>query len=453
MAILKIKDENGNVTSVPVVKSLVVKEYVEGGDISKFCNQNEVTDTRVVTCEYVNENEHDVEVQLSSDTITDFSGITIETWGGNNFFNLEKATNADNYVRHSLSHIRATDVLPIKVKPNTNYVLHRNTYDESGCNLAVANDSSYMSVQNARSRGITSGEDGMLYIYFAKPSSSAAEQATLFSGNHYTDISLREDYSTRLDYYADPTHIQGRTYTVNSDGTVKVKSMSGTMNIVCDSLDVNITAKYYLSPTADYDKFWDRAQLYGNRTDYQWKFAGNTFSDETFRPKYDIKPSGSIANMFYQSNNIRDIEDCLNKAGVVMDLSGATNMDAAFYYASYLTKLPPLDVSNVTSMSNTFRYCSKLKSLTLLNINPSCVFSSTFTNCNNLTEFRCTGTIGNTFTFSHTTIPNESVQNIIDCLADLTGATAKTLTLSTNTKAAMTEEQIAAVTAKNWTLA
>lgn len=48
---------------------------------------------------------------------------------------------------------------------------------------------------------------------------------------------------------------------------------------------------------------------------------------------------------------------------------------------------------------------------------------------------------------------DESIQAIINGLADLTGETAKTLTLHATVKGKLTEEQIASITSKNWTLA
>ncbi len=46
-----------------------------------------------------------------------------------------------------------------------------------------------------------------------------------------------------------------------------------------------------------------------------------------------------------------------------------------------------------------------------------------------------------------------SIQNIIDCLIDLTGQATQTLTFHADVKAKLTEEQIATITSKNWTLA
>lgn len=50
-------------------------------------------------------------------------------------------------------------------------------------------------------------------------------------------------------------------------------------------------------------------------------------------------------------------------------------------------------------------------------------------------------------------LSNTSIQSIIDGLADLTGQTTQTLTLHVDVKSKLTQEQIATITSKNWTLA
>ena len=55
--------------------------------------------------------------------------------------------------------------------------------------------------------------------------------------------------------------------------------------------------------------------------------------------------------------------------------------------------------------------------------------------------------------FSSAVLTDASINSIIDGLADLTGATAQTLTLHATVGAALTDEQKAMISAKNWTLA
>ena len=50
-------------------------------------------------------------------------------------------------------------------------------------------------------------------------------------------------------------------------------------------------------------------------------------------------------------------------------------------------------------------------------------------------------------------LDDESIQSILDGLADLTGETAQTITLHADIKSKLTNEQTSAITAKNWTIA
>lgn len=78
-----------------------------------------------------------------------------------------------------------------------------------------------------------------------------------------------------------------------------------------------------------------------------------------------------------------------------------------------------------------------------------------FNRCYALTDFRVVAeTISQSFGLS--SCPNlstETIQSIIDGLADLTDSTTQTLTLHATVGANLTDEQKAAITAKNWTLA
>lgn len=76
-------------------------------------------------------------------------------------------------------------------------------------------------------------------------------------------------------------------------------------------------------------------------------------------------------------------------------------------------------------------------------------------NCPNLREIRAKeNTISiNIDLSSPNYLSNESVQSFIDGLVDMTGQATKTITLSSSVKAKLTEEQIATITSKNWTLA
>lgn len=76
-----------------------------------------------------------------------------------------------------------------------------------------------------------------------------------------------------------------------------------------------------------------------------------------------------------------------------------------------------------------------------------------FANCRKLENITIEGVIGKGWNCKACPLTNETVQNIIDHLKDLTGQTTQTLTLKADVGAAVTDAQKAAITAKNWTLA
>ena len=90
-------------------------------------------------------------------------------------------------------------------------------------------------------------------------------------------------------------------------------------------------------------------------------------------------------------------------------------------------------------------------------INPSGNTSNvnTFNGCYALEEvYFMPGTIEGSISFGHSAnLSAESIQSIIDGLADLTGATAQTLTLHATVKSKLTDEQKATILSKNWNIA
>lgn len=93
----------------------------------------------------------------------------------------------------------------------------------------------------------------------------------------------------------------------------------------------------------------------------------------------------------------------------------------------------PLDCSSAKTgspLNLIFNYCYALKEIRFV---PNTIF------------------IGIDFFYCRV-LSNESVQSIIDGLADLTGATAQTIRFYSEVGAKLTDEQKATITAKNWTL-
>jgi surface protein len=103
-----------------------------------------------------------------------------------------------------------------------------------------------------------------------------------------------------------------------------------------------------------------------------------------------------------------------------------------------------------------FFNCAALTTLDLGNFDTSAVtsMSNMFYNCAALTTI--TGVISGikiSLSFSSSPLSRESALVIINGLADLTGETAQTLTLSSTTKVLLTDADKLIATNKNWTIA
>lgn len=114
-----------------------------------------------------------------------------------------------------------------------------------------------------------------------------------------------------------------------------------------------------------------------------------------------------------------------------------------------------VDTQKSTSFSTSFDRLQALEIIdgTPLNFTSATVISG-FYQCYALKEVRVVAnTIKVSFSMQHSDkLSTDTIQSIIDGLADLTGGTAQTLTLHATVGAKLTDEQKATITAKNWTL-
>lgn len=146
-----------------------------------------------------------------------------------------------------------------------------------------------------------------------------------------------------------------------------------------------------------------------------------------------------------------------------LDTSKVTNMGSMFSSCTSLTTIPPIDTSNVTNMSSMFGSCTKLQSLPLLDCSSVTNISAFFgySNINTLTELGGFKNLKTSWTGygSLNALPNltyESVMNIINNLYDFRGngdtSTTRTIQFNANSKALLSDEDIALATNKGWVI-
>jgi surface protein len=159
----------------------------------------------------------------------------------------------------------------------------------------------------------------------------------------------------------------------------------------------------------------------------------------------------NLAGLFYFCTALFDINT------KDWNTSAVTNMSSMFDGCSMITylDLKSFNTSAVTNMGSMFCECCRLKQIDVeFDLTNVTTFSAMFDSCTSLTTIN--GTMNNikvSFSVPNSPLTEASAMVIINGLADLTGETAQTLTLSSTTKALLTDADKLIATNKNWIIA
>lgn len=183
---------------------------------------------------------------------------------------------------------------------------------------------------------------------------------------------------------------------------------------------------YEAGKKAEYDAFWDKYQQNGKRTEYFFAFGGRGWTDELFKPKYDLNMANSATQAFTY-NSVTDLVKSLEDANVKLDISRVTNITNMFSWAE-TTRLPEISTISSSSLIQTFYSMKKLVGINklVLRSDGTQTFSKTFDLCENLEHLSLEGTIGQNGFDIHwsTKLSASSLYSIISALSsDTTGLT------------------------------
>ena len=206
--------------------------------------------------------------------------------------------------------------------------------------------------------------------------------------------------------------------------------------------------------------FWDPYQDLGKRTKYDYGFCEFGWTDELFKPKYDMVVS-SASRMFLNSG-ITDIKTYFksesNPNGVLLDFSTCTTFTNTFQSSS-VEKIGVLDTSSASALTYVMYQASSVKTIDefILKDDGSQTWnlSNSFANCTNLEEVRFKGKIGtNNFNVQWSVkLSHDSLMSIINCLADKTGVSGTwKVTIGTTNLAKLTSDEIKIASNKGWTV-
>ena len=206
---------------------------------------------------------------------------------------------------------------------------------------------------------------------------------------------------------------------------------------------------------AEYDRFWDAVQDNGNRTNYSGAFYGDSWTNETFKPKYDIKIVGSTnANsMFREAKIVGSLKDIMNSLGITIDTSQCTAFSYTFYGNSGITEIPTIDMSKSIAAASVFANNKALETIGLI-VGEKLVFNNIVSNCTSLENITITGVIAQSGfdVRSSTKLTKASIESIINALSTTTSGLSITLSQTAVNNAFETTEGAAdGSTSDEWT--
>lgn len=192
----------------------------------------------------------------------------------------------------------------------------------------------------------------------------------------------------------------------------------------------------------------------GKRTNAE--YVCNRWKCEYIRPPYMVTVTSRPINAFSYNSLLKKIEK------KYFDFSGYTSSsDTAstngnyqvFYYCSSLEVMEDIGLP-AGYYYQTWGGCSKLHTIELVRSRKTTLYFTPWNYCYELVNIRFEGEIGQDITFaSCSKLSNDSINDIIDHLADLTGETAHTITWHSTVTENLTEEQCQRITNKNWKIA
>ena len=174
-------------------------------------------------------------------------------------------------------------------------------------------------------------------------------------------------------------------------------------------------------------------------------------------PLYDTSNVMNMGSMFKYCSSLTTIPQ--------LDTSKVTNMTQMFNGCSSLTTIPQFDTSKVTNMAQMLIYCSSLTTISQFDVSSLTNMYLTLSGCTSL-QFALIKNIGKstltTYDFSGASVwgtgSDENRQSLIDSLITYSydrasnGMATATIKLSATTKALLTEEEIAQITNKGFTI-
>lgn len=210
-----------------------------------------------------------------------------------------------------------------------------------------------------------------------------------------------------------------------------------------------IDAVYEAAAQEAYDDFWDTFQQNGERTAYEYAFGSDGWTNDIFKPKYNIRAAyGNHGNIFSYSGITGSLKQILNDLGITLSFY---QKEGRHYGANYVfigtkfTELPVLDFSEAEgniALQTAFSNNPLLETIEKVILPTDCTGYGTNTFQANyaLKNIDFGGTIKYTLSFQWNPLTADSMKNIFDHLDTADSDSARTVTVKTAVKTAYNEK-------------
>jgi hypothetical protein len=230
--------------------------------------------------------------------------------------------------------------------------------------------------------------------------------------------------------------------------------MDAILNKLNNATD-DVEKVYEAGKKSQYDEFWDNYQQNGNRSDYLQAFAGRGWDDDTFNPKYDIKPITTAERMFQffgtRTERSKDFVEILKN--VTMDFSNCERMYYTFFHAN-VSRIGTLDVSAAVSTTGMLSNCT-VETIEKMVFSSKTDMSTIFNDATSLKNINETdGIISSSFVVKQCPLTKTAFENLVRILSDETTGLACTWRTTYKNKAFTDAEWNTLIATKpNWTFA
>lgn len=225
---------------------------------------------------------------------------------------------------------------------------------------------------------------------------------------------------------------QGETVYPNDAGIIEIPSKKNNMYFQTTnkqygtSLMLQVQYRPSQKLREGMKQVWHHIQQGGIRTDYS-TYSFRMFSEDIFKPAYDIVITGSAGTLFY-GTRILNLRKALQDCKVKLDISNATSISSGFAQ-SQLVIIPEITIpSQITNLSGLCSYCYNLHTIDKLTVHENITsYSGAFTRADVLKNIIVEGTIAASINFQNSPLSRESIESILAALSPT--ATGVTLTL------------------------